>query len=70
MEQNRFIQRKKILRSSGSEVSCEYCKIFMNVPIFKKTFANGCTWNLVKVHFDHEILSFWNCYEKPFSSAF
>ena len=34
--------------------------------LFWKTSANGCFWNLMKVLFDHEILSFWTCYETYF----
>ena len=32
--------------------------------LFWKTSANGCFWNLMKALFDHEILSFWTCYEE------
>ena len=36
--------------------SCEYCGIFKS--IYWKTSANGCFWNLMKVFFDFQILSF------------
>ena len=38
--------------------------------LFWKTSANGCFWNLMKVLFDHEILSFWTCYEERISCGF
>ena len=38
--------------------------------LFWKTSMIGCFWNLMKVLFDHEILSFWTCYEEHISCAF
>ena len=38
--------------------------------LFWKTSMNGCFWNLMKKLFDHEILSFWTCYEEHISCAF
>ena len=38
--------------------------------LFWKTSMIGCFWNLMKVLFDHEILSFWICYEEHISCAF
>ena len=35
----------------------------------KKILANDCSWNLMKVFFDHGI-SFWTCYEKRVSRIF
>ena len=48
--------------------SCEHCQIFKNTYFEKH--LNGCFLNLMKVLFDHEILSFWTCYEKHISCAF
>ena len=46
--------------------------IFQNFKehAFWKTSGNGYFWYLIKVFFDHEIISFWICYEKRISGGF
>ena len=59
-----------ILKSNSS--TCVFLWILPNFKehLFWKTPMNGCFWNLMKVLFDHEILSFWTCYEEHISCAF
>ena len=65
--QLQFSSLATILKSNSSTGVFLWTLPNFKEHLFWKTFANGCFWNLMKLLFDHKILSFWTCYEEYLS---